>query len=298
LTKRAGMLSFTRHELALIAITLVWGGTFLVVQKAMTVSGPAFFVGIRFLAAGIITAVLFHKAMRGFTRTELVGGSAIGFTLAIGYGLQTYGLQTITSSQSAFLTALYVPIVPLLQWVVLRRPPRLMSWIGVAFAFAGLILLAGPDAGTISLSAGEIATILCAIAVAAEIILIGRLANDVDSRRITAVQLLTGGLFSLMAMPLTGESVPEFSWIWALAAIGMGFASCIIQLTMNWAQKEVSPTRATVIYAGEPVWAGIFGRIAGERLPALALLGAALIVIGVIVSELQPKKSMKDEPEK
>lgn len=290
----AGMLKFTRHELALIAITIVWGGTFLVVQAAMTVSGPAFFVGVRFLTAGLITCLLFHKAMRGFTRTEIVGGSAIGFTLAIGYGLQTYGLQTISSSQSAFLTALYVPIVPLLQWMVLGRPPRLMSWVGVVFAFVGLVLLAGPDAGTISLSSGEIATILCAVAVAAEIILIGRLANDVDSRRITAVQLLSGGVFSLLAMPVTGEAIPEFSWIWAGAALGMGFASCIIQLTMNWAQKEVSPTRATVIYAGEPVWAGIFGRIAGERLPALALLGAALIVIGVIVSELQPKKSMRD----
>lgn len=290
---RKGIFAFTRHELALIAITVVWGGTFLIVQKAMTVSGPAFFVGIRFLAAGCVTCILFHKGMRGFTRREILGGIAIGFTLAIGYGLQTYGLQTITSSQSAFLTALYVPIVPLLQWLVLGRLPRLMSWVGIVFAFAGLVLLSGPDAGTISLSVGEIATILCAVAVAGEIILIGRLANDVDSRRITAVQLLSGGVFSLMAMPITGESVPDFSWIWLIAALGMGVASSIIQFTMNWAQKEVSPTRATVIYAGEPVWAGIFGRIAGERLPGLALLGAALIVLGVIASEMQPPKSMR-----
>ncbi|TWG55222.1 DMT family transporter, partial [Aminobacter sp. J44] len=154
---RKGIFAFTRHELALIAITVVWGGTFLIVQKAMTVSGPAFFVGIRFLAAGAVTCILFHKGMRGFTHREIFGGIAIGFTLAIGYGLQTYGLQTITSSQSAFLTALYVPIVPLLQWLVLGRLPRLMSWVGIVFAFAGLVLLSGPDAGTISLSVGEIA---------------------------------------------------------------------------------------------------------------------------------------------
>ena len=55
---------------------------------------------------------------------------------------------------------------------------------------------------------------------------------------------------------------------------------------MNWAQRSVSPTRATLIYAGEPVWAGVVGRIAGERLPGLALLGGALIVLGVVVSEL------------
>ena len=56
---------------------------------------------------------------------------------------------------------------------------------------------------------------------------------------------------------------------------------------MNWAQKSVSPTRATVIYAGEPVWGGIVGRLAGDRLPALALAGAALIVAGVLASEIK-----------
>lgn len=62
---------------------------------------------------------------------------------------------------------------------------------------------------------------------------------------------------------------------------------------MNWAQRSVSPTRATVIYAGEPVWAGIVGRLAGERLPGVALLGGALIVIGVVVSELRIRRKGK-----
>ena len=58
---------------------------------------------------------------------------------------------------------------------------------------------------------------------------------------------------------------------------------------MNWAQKVVPPTRATLIYAGEPVWGGIVGRIAGDRLPPLALLGGALIVVAVVVSEWRPR---------
>ncbi len=66
---------------------------------------------------------------------------------------------------------------------------------------------------------------------------------------------------------------------------------------MNWAQKSVSPTRATIIYASEPVWGGVGGRMAGDRLPALALLGAALIVAGVVVSELKPRRSTDREME-
>jgi drug/metabolite transporter (DMT)-like permease len=104
---------------------------------------------------------------------------------------------------------------------------------------------------------------------------------------VTVVQLLVGGVLSLLAMPVAGEGIPAFSWVWLVAALGLGAASCLIQLTMNWAQQSVSPTRATVIYAGEPVWAGVVGRLAGDRLPALALVGAALIVAGVLVSELR-----------
>ncbi|MES1169794.1 MAG: EamA family transporter, partial [Leifsonia sp.] len=70
---------------------------------------------------------------------------------------------------------------------------------------------------------------------------------------------------------------------------------CLIQLTMNWAQKSVSPSRATVIYAGEPVWGGIVGRIAGDRLPLLSIVGALFIVAGVIVSEIKTKEADSTE---
>jgi len=281
------MFALSRQEIALVLVTMLWGSTFLIIHIAMQHSGPLFFVGLRFTIAGLMALLLFRKHMAGITRLEVGAGIAIGCALFLGYFLQTEGLRTITSSQSAFITALYVPIVPLLQWAVLKRPPGLMSWIGVALAFSGLILLAGPEAGALSFSPGEVATLAGAVAIAAEIILIGLFAKRVDSRRVTFVQLLTAGLVSFALMPIMGESIPAFSWLWAGAAIGLGLASAIIQLTMNWAQKSVSPTRATVIYAGEPVWGGIVGRLAGDRLPALALAGAALIVAGVLASEIK-----------
>ena len=277
----------SRQELALIAVTMVWGGTFLVVHLAMQHSGPLFFVGLRFVTAGLIGLLVFRKVMAGLTRTELVAGTAIGASIFLGYGLQTFGLQTISSSKSAFLTALYVPIVPLLQWLVMGKPPRLMSWIGIGLAFTGLVLVAGPESGGMELNVGEMATMLSTLAIAAEVLLIGHFAGKVDARRVTTVQLLAAGTMALLAMPVAGESVPDFSWIWLTAAVAMACASILIQLTMNWAQKSLSPTRATVIYASEPVWAGIVGRMAGDRLPGLAILGEVLIVGGVLVSELR-----------
>lgn len=91
-------------------------------------------------------------------------------------------------------------------------------------------------------------------------------------------------------MPITGEKIPAFSWIWFASGVGLAAMSALIQLTMNWAQKSVSPTRATIIYTGEPVWAGIVGRVAGERLPATAFLGALFIIGGILVAELKPPK--------
>jgi drug/metabolite transporter (DMT)-like permease len=290
-------LRISRQELVLIFITMVWGGTFLVVHRAMAHSGPFFFVGLRFATASLLLAFFFRRYLKQVTWLEIKAGALIGLSIAGGYGLQTWGMQTISSSQSAFITALYVPVVPLLQWLFLRRPPGLMAWLGILLAFTGLVLVAGPQDGSLTLNAGEIATLLSTLAIAAEIILISRYAGQVDVRRVTLIQLMVASACAFVLMIPNGESVPAMSTPLLLSALGLGAASALIQVTMNWAQRSVSPTRATVIYAGEPVWAGVVGRLAGERLPAAALLGAALIVCGVIVSDLRihRKKAVPDQ---
>ncbi|CAI3799040.1 hypothetical protein GLGCALEP_02239 [Pseudomonas sp. MM221] len=280
----------SKAELVLVFITMLWGGTFLLVHNVMTVSGPMFFVGLRFAAAALFVGVVSARALPGLTFTELKAGMLIGVSIMLGYGLQTMGLQSISSSQSAFITALYVPFVPLLQWLVLGRRPGLMPSIGICLAFVGLMLLAGPEGGSLHFSEGEVVTLVSAVAIAAEIILISRYAGQVDVRRVTVVQLATASLLAFLMIVPTQERIPDFSWLLLASAVGLGAMSAVIQVAMNWAQKSVSPTRATLIYAGEPVWAGIVGRIAGERLPGVALLGGLLIVIAVIVSELKVRR--------
>lgn len=283
------------QEAILILITMFWGGTFLAVQYAVTLSGPFFFVGVRFAMAAVAVGLLCARSLRGLTRLELKAGVVIGIAIALGYSLQTWGLQSIPSSKSAFITAMYVPLVPLLQWLCLGRMPGLMSCVGIVLAFIGLIFLAGPNGDLLALGQGELITLASAVAIAAEIILISAWAGKVDVRRVTVVQLATASIVAFAMMAPAGESVPPVSSGLLLVALGVGIFSAIIQVTMNWAQRSVSPTRATVIYTGEPVWAGIFGRLAGEHLPALALLGAAFIVVGVLVSELKFTRKKKSQ---
>lgn len=281
------------QELALTLVTCLWGGTFLVLHIAMQHCGPLFFVGVRFVLAAVMVALLTGKDMLRLQRREVWAGALIGLALSLGYALQCMGLESITSSRSAFLTALYVPLVPLFQWVLLRKKPHPMNFIGIGCAFAGLIVLAGPAALQLSLSHGDAMTVFAALAIALEIVFISLFAQGVDSRRVTVMQLAAGGCVALLLMPVVGEAVPAFSWVWLSCALGLALLSALVQLIMNWAQKSVSPAKATVIYAGEPVWGGLVGWLAGDVLGVNTLFGAALIVAGVIISELRPRRGGK-----
>lgn len=277
-------------QLSLILITIIWGTTFVVVKYGLTFTSPVLFVAFRFMAAALAVTFISWKYLKGMTRFELFAGAAIGAVIALGYGTQTVGLQTISSSESAFLTALYVPLVPILLWLLFRKKPHVMTWVGAGFAFLGLVFLTGNGLGAIQLSFGQLLTLFGSIAIALEIIFISYFAPKVNTRRVTVLQLFFASLFCFVMAPMLGETqLPEFHPHLFIILLGLGVASAVIQLVMNWAQEMVDPSQAAIIYAGEPIWASLFGRLAGERLPALALLGGLMVVLGVIASEWKPK---------
>ena len=279
-------------QISLILITIIWGGSFITVQYGLNFSSPILFVALRFAAAAIAMSLISWKYLKGFNLKEAFAGFCIGTVIALGYGTQTIGLQTISSSESAFLTALYVPLVPILLWLLFRQKPHIMTWIGVILAFFGLAFLTGNGFGAVQLNFGQIITLLGSIAIALEIILISHFAGHqhINVRRVTVLQLIFASLTCFVIAPIAGEThLPAWNGTLATILIGLGIASAIIQLVMNWAQREVDPSQAAIIYSGEPVWAALIGRIAGERLPLLAILGGFLVVLGVIFSEWRPK---------
>ncbi|VFP84369.1 EamA-like transporter family protein [Candidatus Erwinia haradaeae] len=279
-------------EAVLMFITMIWGGSFLIVNHIMTISGPFWFIGVRFAIATLILVLMSWRMLRMITLREIKAGILVGIAIGCGYSLQAYGMQTITGSKSAFITALYVPLIPLLQWIFLGLRPHLLSWTGVLLAFSGLLLLSSPHSGPLVFNKSEVATLLSTLAISAEIILISTYANQVNVQRITVVQLGVASLSSFLCMLLNSEPIPPCTPYLLYSTIGLGIASALIQITMNWAQCSVSPTRATIIYAGEPVWAGVCGHITGEYLSSRALLGGMLIIIGMIVGEYKFKRKI------
>lgn len=290
--------ALNRYELALVVITVFWGATFLIVQNALAHSEPFLFVGMRFGCAALAMTLCSLRILRGLTWLEVRAGMVIGLCIFLGYSLQTVGLQTIASSKSAFITALYVPLVPVMQWLFLKRPPTFMNWVGAVMAFVGLVLLADPHSMEGGAGPGEWLTVLSAVAIAVEVILISLFAGRVNLRRVTIIQLATASLLAAITGGIRGEGAPDLtSSALVISILVLGLASAVIQITMNWAQNHISATRATVIYAGEPLWGGVIGRVfADERHSALALFGAVLIITSVVVSEVKLRVRRRPAP--
>ncbi|MCR5813389.1 MAG: DMT family transporter [Desulfovibrio sp.] len=281
---------FSLEEWTLCLVTMLWGGTFLIIRFAMQACGPFYFVGLRFACAGLVLLFLSLPLLKKISMQEMVGGVVIGVTIFLGFGLQTLGLVDIPAAKSAFITAFYVPLVPIFELLILHRRPDRYVWLGMAFAFPGVLMVAWPEQMALGFGRGEFVTMICAVVFALEIVLLAIFAPNCNTRRMVTVEALVCSFLSFACMPLVGESVRPLP-LWLVACLlGLGLVTAFIQSLLTWAQKSVPPSRATLIYAGEPVWAGLFGSLAGERLGSLALLGCVLVITGTLVSSRKQKR--------
>jgi drug/metabolite transporter (DMT)-like permease len=270
-------------DLALVVAAFFFGTTFLVVQDAVEDAAPVPFLAVRFLIAGAVLAALGGR--RRGTPHELRHGVAAGVALLVGYVVQTVGLQYTSPSTSAFITYLLVVFVPLLTFVVLRRPPHPLTLVGLVLAVAGLVLLTG-GADT-SFGRGEALTLACAVAFAAHIVILGETAGRHDAIRLTCVQVATVGLACLGVSLVTGGLGLGAGALWAAAFTGV-FATALAFFAMVWAQRVVSPSRAALILLLEPVFAALLASATGDPLTGAALAGGILILVAVVVAEVLP----------
>ncbi|MDQ2899811.1 MAG: DMT family transporter, partial [Acidobacteriota bacterium] len=154
-----------KADLALAAVTVIWGSTFVVVKNALGSVSPVLFLALRFTLAAVVLAALYRSR---FDRRAVPAGIATGFLLFGGYFFQTVGLRLTTPTKSAFFTGLSIPMVPLVAALVYRKVPYLLEVIGVLFASVGMALMtlegnALKPGGTAALQ-GNLLSFLCAVA--------------------------------------------------------------------------------------------------------------------------------------
>jgi drug/metabolite transporter (DMT)-like permease len=271
-------------ELVLVFATALWGAAFLVTRTAMRDVSPLPFTALRFFTASATVALLTRPALVRTSAAELRGAGAIGLAMLAGYALQAAGLQTLTSGRAAFISALYVPMVPMLQILVLRRMPGGLVWISAALASAGMMLMAQHAGGAgVTIGRGEAFALGGACAIAAEITLVAIFAPMADPRRLAVLQCAFVGASALILSLMSGQGVPP-PGRWLVCGIGLGLVSAFLQTSCNWAMRTIPATRATLIFALEPVWASLFGAMAGEKMEPGAIGGAGLILAALFVS--------------
>jgi drug/metabolite transporter (DMT)-like permease len=279
----------TRREAALVLVTLLWGGTFYAVQVALTWASPFALVGVRFaIAAALLGAVLaWQGAWRGLNRFELRAGLVLGFWVYLGFGLQTAGLQHIESSKSGFLTALYVPFVPLVLLLWKRQMPSPWAWAAIGMAMLGTYALTGASLDVSTWNIGDWLTVACALAFALEIVFLGHYSRHCDPVRLACVLVGVASGLSWATAGWLGESGVQWSLPFVGLIVALACITAFVQFAMSWAQQAVPETRATLIYSMEPVWAAVVGALAGERLGWLGLVGGACIVAAVWIGKLR-----------
>jgi drug/metabolite transporter (DMT)-like permease len=283
----------TRAELALLGVTLSWGGSFLVVKDTLGALGPLTLIALRFTLAAMALALAFRGAAFALGRDEggcsrVLPAAGIGALLLAGFVLQTAGLATTTPARSGFITSTYVAMVPLLGRVLLGR--RLAPRVGfaVAGALAGLFLLTDPrGAGT---NVGDWLTLGCALAFAAHLLAIERWGAAFSSRALAFAQMAT---VALVAAPLALalEGAPPALGLRALSAVAyLGLVcSALGFLAQTWGQRHTTATRAGLIFALESLFAALLSVALGaESLTAWQWVGGLLLVGGVVFGESEP----------
>ena len=273
-------------ESLLVLATIIWGGTFVATRAGLDYVSPTLIIAIRFLASFLILGPALALAGRAWWRHAKVG-AVLGVVLAGGYILQTVGLQYTTAARSAFLTYLFAILIPPLQLLVSRKPLSAGNLAGLFVVFAGTALLTHPWT-TGGWNAGDLITIASAVCFGLFIVLIDRFAQDVPAIDLVPVQFLVAGSIALAGAIFIEPMV--FVWHPAML-VTVGYLTLLGTVgglgLQTVFQVHSTPVRATTIYALEPVFAAFFGVVLlAERVGPIELAGGAVILAGVLLSEL------------
>lgn len=271
------------YTLALVGVTLVWGWTFVVVQDAIAVYGLFAFLALRFGLAAAAMAPFYRR----MTRRTLLAGGGIGLVLALAYLFQTAGLLYTTPTNAGLITGLFVVFAPILDRLLFGTRVSRQVGIAVALSVIGIFLLAGQSPTGARLGDGLV--LLCAAALGTHIALLSRYSRDFDSSALAAAQMLAVALFFLIAWPFVEPvSPPPGEVVFALLLTGL-VASAGAYYVQTSVQRRIPAARTAIILTMEPVFAAGFGYwLAGDRLNAVQLAGAALVLSALVVGEVVP----------
>jgi drug/metabolite transporter (DMT)-like permease len=271
---------------SLLGLTLIWGLTFPLVQITVGQVSPTLFLALRFAIASATLFFVFGKRVLPASSGDFWKGLVIGLFLWGGYLGQTIGLESTSAARSGFLTGTLVPLTPLFAFLLFGERFSLRQWVAVLIAFSGIFLMSRPSIGGLNL--GDALTLAGAASFALQVVYINRWSEERSLLSLAWLQLMVSAVLSFGAAPL-GTVRFGFS---SIVIITLLITALLASALGIWVQMKYQPRLpaavTAVIYAMEPVFAGLAAWLMlNEKPPMPTLIGAALILCGMILSSIK-----------
>jgi drug/metabolite transporter (DMT)-like permease len=269
---------------ALVAVTAIWGYTFVPVQKTVGAYPLFAFLAVRFAISTAALAPFAWKSLRTLPRAGWPAGLVAGSFLALAYGLQTAGLELTTVTSTGFITGLYVVFTPILALALFRTPVPAAAWGGVALALVGLALISGMPGGSV---VGNVLVLANAVAQSCQIVAMERFAPRYDARALTFLQMgVACATFVVIAVAAGQVEAPDDAQTWYALVVTGVFAGALGYLVATWVQSRATAARAALVFTLEAPFAALFGvLLLSERLGWAGWLGCAVMLGGILLAE-------------
>jgi len=280
----------------LLLVALIWGSAFVAQNLGMASLGPYAFTGIRFLiGALVVLPFAWHEQYRRrilhppLSRRDALAIAGLGLLLFLGAAFQQIGIISTTVTNAGFLTALYVPLVPLLMCLIHRDTPHWSVWPASLGCIVGTWLLTG--AGQIAINSGDLWILASTLFWAVHVLFIGRVADRLAAPFTVAcgqfllvgvAGLLVAGISEPMTWPAISNAGGALLYTGVLS-VGIAFTGQVV------GQRYTPAADAAIILSSETVFAALFGAWwLGERLNVSGLLGCGLILGSILAVQLLP----------
>lgn len=273
----------------LLGTAVIWGFAFVVVKNSLDAVSPIYMLAFRFTIAAIILAVIFANRLKNLNKTLIIEGMVLGFFLFASYLVQTIGCKYTTAGKNAFLTTVYVVLVPFLHWAINKKKPNGYCIAAAFLAITGIGFLSLQ--GDLSINIGDALTLACGLGFAFHMIFIDRFTQQHDAVLLAVLQLFFAAVFSWVAALFGGGGFPQaaFTSSVVISMLYLGvFSSALGFLFQTVGQKYTSPSTTSLLLSLEAVFGVVFSIIfLEERLTGRMIAGCTFIFTAIIIAETQ-----------
>lgn len=282
--------------LGLLAVTAVWGSTFVLIKDVVGRMSVVDFLAVRFAIAAVVMLLLFGVHVLRLGRAQQLRGLALGVLYGFAQWLQTEGLARTSPSVSGFVTGMYVVITPILALLIFRQRMPLTTWLAAVLATVGLGVLA---LNGFEVDTGVLLTLASAALYALHIVGLGHWSKTGEAFGMSAVQMVGIAAVCIAAtLPHHGPALPPDDKAWVAVLYMALVAGAFAMLVQTWAQAHMPATRAAIVMTTEPVFAAGFAVLLGvDALTTRMIGGGALVLVAMYMVELAPRFRRKKPAE-